>query len=284
VRFLSLNLVTGPVAEPVSLALAKQHLRIDFSYDDNYIPVLITAAREWCEVYMQRHIFNQTWQRTLDYFPIWVGGTTVSPNNFQDWMFFSDYWSKVMIQLPGKIQSVNSITYVVPNGGGTQTLPSSDYVVDLTSVPARLVPQQGMTWPVQTLYQPGSVAIEYVAGSWEKSVTEQFTVPASAPYTYTLQQANNLVNFVGVTDADDNAVSGTNDAGTLTFEAAQAGQTLTASYTVNACPQAVVQAMLLLIKHWYDHREAVSDQSFKNVPMAVNALLNAHRLVSFYIA
>jgi uncharacterized phiE125 gp8 family phage protein len=224
VRFLSLNLIQGPAAEPVSLSLAKQHLRVDFTYDDNYIPGLITAAREWCEVYMQRHIFNQTWQRTLDYFPIWVGGTTVSPNNFQDWMFFSDYWSKVMIQLPGKIQSVSSITYVVPNGGGTQTLPTSDYVCDLTSVPARLVPTQGMTWPVQTLYQPGSVTIEYVAGSWGDGVE------------------------------------------------------------VNNCPQAVVQAMLLLIKHWYDHREAVSEQNFKNVPMAVQALLNAHRLVSFYIA
>jgi len=170
VQFLSLNLVTPPVVEPVSLTLAKQHLRVDFTNDDTYIPVLITAAREWCEVYMHRHIFNQTWQRTLDYFPIWIGSTTVNPANRSDFMYFSDYWSRVMIQLPGKINAVNSITFTLPSGS-SQTLDPSTYVADLTSIPARLVPQQGMTWPVQELYIPGSVQIEYVAGSWGDGVT-----------------------------------------------------------------------------------------------------------------
>lgn len=222
-KFLSLNLVTGPAAEPVTLALAKQHLRVDFTDDDTYIPGLITAAREWCEAYMHRKIFNQTWQRTLDYFPIWVGGTTVAPCSFQDWMFFSGYWAKVMIQLPGKIEAINSITYTLPNGGGEQTLATSDYVADLTSIPARIVPQQGMTWPVQTLYVPGSVQIEYVAGSYGDGV-----------------EANN-------------------------------------------CPQSIVQAILMLVAHWYNHREAVSEASYKNVPLAVTALLNAHRVESFAI-
>jgi uncharacterized phiE125 gp8 family phage protein len=223
-RFLSLQLVTPPTAEPVSLALAKQHLRVDYPDDDGYIPVLITAAREWCENYMQRRIFNQTWTRTLDYFPIWIGGTTVNPSNRDDWMYFSDYWSRVMIQLPGQIQSVNSITYMLPNGGGTQTLDPSTYVADLTSIPARLVPQQGMTWPVQTLYAPGSVQIEYVAGSWGDGVT------------------------------------------------------------VNTCPQSVVYAMLLLIRHWYDNRSAVTDQNLKDVPMAVQALLSSYKMQSFAIS
>lgn len=283
-RFLSLNLIQGPNAEPVSLALAKQHLRIDFDDDDTYIPVLITAAREWCETYLHRKIFNQTWQRTLDYFPIWTGGTTVNPANYSDWMFFSDYWSKVMIQLPGKIQAVKSITYTLPNGGGPQTLPTTDYVSDLTSIPARIVPQQGMTWPVQTLYVPGSVQIEYVAGSYEKAVNpESFTVPAAAPYTYTLEQAASLITLTGVTDANGNAVSYTNTAGTLTFTSVVAGQTLTANYTTNNCPQSIVQAILLYVKHLYENREAVSEKNLKAVPLALAALLHPHRMETFFV-
>lgn len=231
-RFLSLKLITPPVIEPVSLALAKQHLRAWSTVDDTYIPILITTAREWCESYMHRHIFNQTWQRTLDYFPIWVGGTTVSPNNREDWMFFSDYWSKVMIQLPGEIQAINSITYQQPTWSGnppvfsstTVTLPSSDYVEDLTSIPARIVPQQGMTWPVQELYVPGSVTINYTAGSWGDGVE------------------------------------------------------------VNTCPQSVVNAMLLLIHHWYFNRSATAETNLTTAPLAVYSLLDKYKLETFYVS
>lgn len=223
-RFLSLNLVTPPAAEPVTLAQAKAQLRIDYTYDDEFIPTLISAAREWTEAYLHRKIFAQTWKRALDYFPIWYGGTTVNPANYQDWMYYSDYWQKVMIQLPGQVQSITSITYVVPNGGGTQTLDASSYVFDGSGIPARLVPAQGMTWPVQTLYQPGSVTITYVAGSWGDGVQ------------------------------------------------------------VNTCPASVQQAILMLVSHWYNNRDAVSVLNLKEVPFAVKALLNPFKIETFAVA
>ena len=148
---------------------------------------------------------------------------------------------------------------------------------------AGLLGSVGTGFPNGKTYQPGSVTIEYVSGSWAKAVAESFTVPSESPYTYSLQQASNLITFVNVTDGDDNPVSCTNNAGTLTFTEAQAGQSYTANYTVNACPQAVVQAILLLVKHWYDHREAVSDLNFKQVPLATKALLTAHRMEAFIL-
>lgn len=46
----------------------------------------------------------------------------------------------------------------------------------------------------------------------------------------------------------------------------------------NSMPQSIVQAMLLLIGHWYQNRESVSALTMKTVPMAVNALLDFHRV------
>jgi uncharacterized phiE125 gp8 family phage protein len=48
--------------------------------------------------------------------------------------------------------------------------------------------------------------------------------------------------------------------------------------TTNICPQSICQAMLLLIGHWYQHREATSELSLKSIPFAVDALLDTHKV------
>jgi uncharacterized phiE125 gp8 family phage protein len=50
---------------------------------------------------------------------------------------------------------------------------------------------------------------------------------------------------------------------------------------VNNCPQTVVMAILLLVSHWYEHREEVSELSLKNIPLGVNALLDTERIRMF---
>ena len=47
----------------------------------------------------------------------------------------------------------------------------------------------------------------------------------------------------------------------------------TAGYV--AAPRAIKQAMLLMIGHWYEHREAVSEVRLEETPMAVKSLLAA---------
>lgn len=44
--------------------------------------------------------------------------------------------------------------------------------------------------------------------------------------------------------------------------------------TVNTCPQTIVVAMLLLISHWYEHRDASSKDNLKNIPLGVDELLS----------
>lgn len=42
-------------------------------------------------------------------------------------------------------------------------------------------------------------------------------------------------------------------------------------------PDELVQAVKALVAHWYEHREAASEQSVRTVPVSVDALLSGHR-------
>jgi uncharacterized phiE125 gp8 family phage protein len=72
-RYRSLVRVTEPLVEPVSVAEAKQHLRIDsdFTDDDLYVASLITAARHYVENYVDRTLLRTQLRMKLDYFPAW---------------------------------------------------------------------------------------------------------------------------------------------------------------------------------------------------------------------
>lgn len=47
-------------------------------------------------------------------------------------------------------------------------------------------------------------------------------------------------------------------------------------------PECYRQALLLCVGHWYEHREAVSEMTLTDVPMAVNSLIAADGLVKIY--
>lgn len=47
--------------------------------------------------------------------------------------------------------------------------------------------------------------------------------------------------------------------------------------TVDTCPASIEQAILLLVGHLYENREASSALSLKNIPLGVDALLNPYR-------
>lgn len=51
---------------------------------------------------------------------------------------------------------------------------------------------------------------------------------------------------------------------------------------VNNCPRTITMAMLLLMGHWYEHREAVSDAKLTTVPLAVDALLAGETFDTFH--
>jgi uncharacterized phiE125 gp8 family phage protein len=162
---LNFRLITPPTVEPVSLDLAKQHCRVDFTDDDALFTLYISAAREYCEKFMNRSIFNQTYVLYLDSFPYgdWRSTTPMdqrSPYNY------SSYWSDMAIRLPRpSAVSVTSIKYLDASGV-QQTLSQSYYYTDVTSEPGRIVPSAGTTWPTTQYYQPGSIQVTYISGTW----------------------------------------------------------------------------------------------------------------------
>lgn len=145
------KLVTGPASEPVTVAQAKVHLRVDHDADDNYIESLIVQAREYVEHHQERAILSQTWELHLDSFP--AGCET--PRGLRSAMIF----------LPtAPLQSVTHVKYY--DGDGTlTTLDTDDYLVIGVGTKARgsIVPAVGLSWPT-TQDRPEAVVARYVAG------------------------------------------------------------------------------------------------------------------------
>ena len=149
-----LQLVTPPAQEPVSLAEAKQHLRVDGGDDDLLIGSLITAARQAAETKTGRQLITARWKLLLDAFP---GPLMQSASGAS---FSLPGHAILLAKCP--VQSVVSIEYLDMNGT-TQVMPSSDYVLDAACEPARLTPAFGKTWP-PTLPQMGAVSVTFDAG------------------------------------------------------------------------------------------------------------------------
>ncbi|MFQ5535459.1 MAG: head-tail connector protein [Sphingomonadales bacterium] len=138
---MALSLVTAPAAEPITLAEAKDHLRITGTDDDVYITRLIAAARQHVDGsdgILGRALITQTWDLFLPKFP-----------------------AEIRVPLP-PLQSVTSIKYI-DAGGITQTLAASEYTVDVKRQPGRIVEAFGKSWPA-TRDVPNAVEVRFDAG------------------------------------------------------------------------------------------------------------------------
>jgi hypothetical protein len=283
--------ITSPLVEPVSLAQAKAQCYVDtgFTADDALITSLITAARQYVERKMDRSIFPRKMQLTLDYFPYptWTQGGTINPNDREVW-WLGWFWQQILIKLPrpGALW-VYSITYIDTNGN-LQTLAQDTYYPDFNSEPGRIVPKPGLYWPYYASYFPGSVKVEWLAGTQDFNTLQidTLTVPEvtspPVPYTVALSQASAFIAgtelYTGglwLNDDDGYPVDYTFNPATyvLTVASSYAGQTLTAGYRMGNCPQTVCQAMLLLISYWYYNRNSADPTPTKAIEMGVDALL-----------
>lgn len=74
-----IELVTPSATEPVTLARAKEHLRVDIANDDSLITAYIAAARDAVEAATGRVLMPSVWRQTFDAFS---GGE----NGFADYL------------------------------------------------------------------------------------------------------------------------------------------------------------------------------------------------------
>lgn len=140
---MSLTLVTAPAAEPIDLAEAKLHLRVDHTDDDTLIDGLIVAARQYAEMVTRRALVTQTWDWKMDAYPA----------------------SPFLVPLP-PLQSVTSITYTDTNGSA-QSWATTEYDVDAPAGDfadfGRIALGYGVSYP-STRGELNAVTIRFVAG------------------------------------------------------------------------------------------------------------------------
>jgi uncharacterized phiE125 gp8 family phage protein len=147
---MSLSLTTPPATEPVTLAEAKAHLKIDTADEDALIATLITASRARAEWYTGRALVTQSWVLRLDTFP---------PDGIAE------------IPLP-PLQSVSEIACNTEDGIRT-VLPSSDYRVD-TAAPrvifARRPPHLRKTDALEIAFTAGYGAASAVPAAIRQAI------------------------------------------------------------------------------------------------------------------
>lgn len=149
---MSVLLVTGPTEEPVPLAAAKRHLRVDYSEDDELIQDQLIAVREYSETATNRAFVTQTWKYVLDAFPAVPPGA----------LSWQAGYAEFRVPFP-PLQSVTSISWLDATGTPT-VISASDYAVDTTEEPARVALNLGKAWPSSSLQAIAGVQMIFVAG------------------------------------------------------------------------------------------------------------------------
>lgn len=130
--------IIDATVEPITLAEAKMHLRVDHADEDAYISARITAVRQAAEHAMQRTLLQTTWQLVRD-----------------------DFAPALRLEYP-RIIAVQSLQYL-DEAGALQTLDPADYTVDTISEPGYVVPAYGKAWPA-TRAEINAVRVTYTAG------------------------------------------------------------------------------------------------------------------------
>lgn len=160
---LRLERVTAPQITPVTLAEAKQQLRLepDQSDDDALITGLIATAVEQAERWTGRALIRQVWRMFLDAWPgeapgnAWEGiregpSSLIAPSPAEVWL----------AKLP--LISVAHVKTYDDSDVASSWAPSN-YVVDTASEPGRIVPRKGASWPTPGRAANG-IEIEFTAG------------------------------------------------------------------------------------------------------------------------
>ncbi len=239
------------IDEPITLDEARQHLRVDtytiddpesdasppdqitVSDDDAWIEAQIPAAREYCEQYIGRALAPRTMELATSAFPTVTvsdppGPAFVLPfgpvasivsvkyddQAAADAAYTAAYDAEFLIS--GDATAAAAAGTAAAVAALVQTMPATDYQIDVYSTPSRLLLAYGASWPTSVRSAAGSVRVRYTTG---------YSTPGDSPQVFVL-------------------------------------------------PKLARSAMLLMLAHFYENREAVGNGNLAEVPLGVQALLD----------
>lgn len=133
------KIVAAPASLPITVADAKKQARIYHNDDDDEVERILGAATASAEQYLQRKLITQTWAMYLD------------------------SWPQHVTVLFGDLQSVTHVKYTDADEDQS-TLDSSTYVVDINSVPGRIILKDGEAWPTDTLSRSNPIEVQFITG------------------------------------------------------------------------------------------------------------------------
>ena len=142
---MKLELMTPPGAEPVTLAEAKEFLKIDHGDEDSLLLGLIRSGRLACENFIDRKLVNQVWR------------------------CFRNDWGRGPVYLPfSPVSLVEQVA--VFQGGDYVPVSAEGWLLDLDSFRPRLICAPGYRWPDPDIPVAG-IRICFTAGygdSWNE--------------------------------------------------------------------------------------------------------------------
>lgn len=137
---MALTLISPPAVEPLSVAEAKDHLRVDHDDEDTYISSLILTSRLHIEAALSLTLIDQTWRWTFDAWP--KQGATIT--------------------LPLRpVSSINRIEIFNEQDVGEE-VPGEDYDLDGDQVPPRII-RNTAQWPRPKISN-GGIAVVFESG------------------------------------------------------------------------------------------------------------------------
>jgi uncharacterized phiE125 gp8 family phage protein len=137
---MSLVMTSAPALEPVSLAEAKAHLRIDASAEDALVQSLIVTSRLHIEAALGLALITQSWS------------------------YFLDRWPKAgRIVLPLRPIAAVSHICVWSEDGTSETLDPAAFLLDGQGMPPRLVARSGIA-DASSMRPANGIEIGFTAG------------------------------------------------------------------------------------------------------------------------
>lgn len=282
-----LDLITPPVAEPITLAEAK--LQLGFSPMEDYDPVkglilsttlrpLIAAARQAIENDLRRPLLTQVWRLRLDGWPK------------MDLHYENHRFRQIIVPQP-PLQSIVSLQYI-DTSGNVQTMPVDDsYGNDVSAgqyryqlipsgdtQPARIAPAWATPWP-PVRWLPGAVMLLFKCG-YGGPITVSMTASSAALTTATVFNPGDVGQAISVLGAGASgaplnttiaAVDGSGHA-TLAAPAAVTVTSVTAWAGV-PIPGPILSAIKFHVQFIYENG-GIKDAP---LPRVVQALINPYR-------
>ncbi len=133
-------LLAPPLAEPVTLAEAREFLRVDDNIEDGFISTLISAARLHVESVTGRALISQTWRLVADDWPA----------------------DRIILLPRSPLVSIDSIT-AFDAGGNPVSLALAQFQPQANMAPARIfLPEKISGSP--DLREFNGIEVDYVAG------------------------------------------------------------------------------------------------------------------------